>query len=72
MTDRPRDTESYYGRPIIKPPVWKQEIAWYLFTGGWRAARRRSPWRPGSPATARLARTAIVVAAAGSASARRC
>jgi hypothetical protein len=26
--------ESYYGRPIIKPPVWKQEVAWYLFTGG--------------------------------------
>ncbi len=27
-------TESYYGRPIVRPPVWKQEIAWYLFTGG--------------------------------------
>jgi hypothetical protein len=32
MTGRP--TEGYYGRPIIKPPVWKDEIAWYLFTGG--------------------------------------
>ena len=26
--------ESYYGRPIIKEPVWKPEIPFYLFTGG--------------------------------------
>jgi polysulfide reductase-like protein len=32
MTERP--TEGYYGRPIVKPPVWKNEIGWYLFTGG--------------------------------------
>lgn len=25
---------SYYGRPIIKEPVWEPEIPWYLFTGG--------------------------------------
>jgi hypothetical protein len=25
---------SYYGRPIIKAPVWKPDIVWYLFTGG--------------------------------------
>lgn len=25
---------SYYGRPIIKEPVWKPEIPWYFFTGG--------------------------------------
>jgi hypothetical protein len=25
---------SYYGRPIIKEPVWKPEIAWYFFCGG--------------------------------------
>jgi hypothetical protein len=25
---------SYYGRPIIKEPVWKPEIAWYFFFGG--------------------------------------
>jgi hypothetical protein len=29
--DEPR---SYYGRPIVKPPVWKPEIPWYFFTGG--------------------------------------
>ncbi|TML66212.1 MAG: nitrite reductase, partial [Actinobacteria bacterium] len=25
---------SYYGRPIIKEPVWKPEIPTYFFTGG--------------------------------------
>jgi formate-dependent nitrite reductase membrane component NrfD len=25
---------SYYGRPIIKEPVWKPEIPFYFFTGG--------------------------------------
>jgi formate-dependent nitrite reductase membrane component NrfD len=25
---------SYYGRPIVKEPVWKPEVAFYLFTGG--------------------------------------
>jgi formate-dependent nitrite reductase membrane component NrfD len=26
--------ESYYGRPIVKEPVWKPEIPFYLWTGG--------------------------------------
>jgi hypothetical protein len=25
---------SYYGHPVVKPPVWKPEIPFYLFTGG--------------------------------------
>jgi DMSO reductase anchor subunit len=25
---------SYYGRPVLKAPVWKPEIPWYFFTGG--------------------------------------
>jgi formate-dependent nitrite reductase membrane component NrfD len=25
---------SYYGRPVLKEPVWKAEIPWYLFAGG--------------------------------------
>jgi hypothetical protein len=32
MTEK--HTDGYYGRPIVRPPVWKKEIAWYLFTGG--------------------------------------
>ncbi len=27
-------SESYYGRPVIKEPVWQPEIPWYFFTGG--------------------------------------
>jgi hypothetical protein len=27
-------SSSYYGRPILKEPVWKPEIPWYFFTGG--------------------------------------
>jgi len=29
-----RDAVSYYGRPIVKEPVWKPEIPLYFFTGG--------------------------------------
>jgi len=25
---------SYYGHPVVKPPVWKPEVPFYLFTGG--------------------------------------
>jgi hypothetical protein len=25
---------SYYGRPVLKPPVWKEDIAYYFFLGG--------------------------------------
>jgi hypothetical protein len=28
------EMRSYYGRPILKEPVWKAEIPFYLFTGG--------------------------------------
>ena len=30
----PADFRSYYGRPVVKAPVWKSDIAAYLFTGG--------------------------------------
>jgi hypothetical protein len=26
--------DSYYGRPIVKPPVWKPELPWYFASGG--------------------------------------
>ncbi|WP_089154075.1 NrfD/PsrC family molybdoenzyme membrane anchor subunit [Micromonospora sp. NBS 11-29] len=34
LTVPPAEFTSYYGRPILKPPVWKWDIAAYLFTGG--------------------------------------
>ncbi|HKG50425.1 MAG TPA: NrfD/PsrC family molybdoenzyme membrane anchor subunit [Actinomycetales bacterium] len=30
----PAEFRSYYGRAILKPPVWRHDIAAYLFTGG--------------------------------------
>lgn len=30
----PAEFRSYYGRPVVKPPVWKWDIPAYLFTGG--------------------------------------
>ncbi|MET8231822.1 NrfD/PsrC family molybdoenzyme membrane anchor subunit [Micromonospora sp. NPDC005298] len=34
LTVPPADFSSYYGRPVLKAPVWKDDIAGYLFTGG--------------------------------------
>jgi formate-dependent nitrite reductase membrane component NrfD len=34
ITERGTTMESYYGRSIVKEPVWKPEIPIYLFTGG--------------------------------------
>lgn len=34
VTEAGTRMRSYYGRPVIKPPVWKPEVPFYLFTGG--------------------------------------
>ncbi|WNM38658.1 NrfD/PsrC family molybdoenzyme membrane anchor subunit [Micromonospora halotolerans] len=34
LTVPPAEFTSYYGRPILKAPVWKWDVAAYLFTGG--------------------------------------
>jgi formate-dependent nitrite reductase membrane component NrfD len=34
VTELGGELQSYYGRPIVKEPVWKPEIPVYLFTGG--------------------------------------
>lgn len=34
ITQRGTTMESYYGRPVVKEPVWKPEIPIYFFTGG--------------------------------------
>jgi formate-dependent nitrite reductase membrane component NrfD len=62
--ERPVAAEDYYGRPIIKPPVWEErEIAGYLFTGGLAGAS--SILAAGADLTGRpaLARGARVMAA---------
>jgi len=30
----PAGFRSYYGRPVVRPPLWHKDIAAYLFTGG--------------------------------------
>ncbi|MBV8080074.1 MAG: polysulfide reductase NrfD [Actinobacteria bacterium] len=34
ITERGTEMQSYYGRPIVKEPVWHPEVAAYFFTGG--------------------------------------
>jgi Polysulphide reductase, NrfD len=34
VTDVDTGTRSYYGRPVLKEPVWQPEIPVYFFTGG--------------------------------------
>lgn len=34
ITEAGTEMRSYYGRPVIKPPVWEPEVPMYFFTGG--------------------------------------
>jgi hypothetical protein len=34
VTDVGGEMRSYYGRPVLKEPVWQPEIPWYFFSGG--------------------------------------
>jgi len=57
-------TEGYYGRPIVRPPVWKQEIAWYLFTGGLAGGSSALGLAARATGNRPLARSTTLVAAA--------
>lgn len=54
--------DSYYGRPVIKPPVWKQpDVPLYLFVGGLAGASAvlaEGAGLTGRPALERFARSA--------------
>jgi formate-dependent nitrite reductase membrane component NrfD len=62
--------DSYYGRPIINPPVWEErEIAGYLFTGGLAGASSvlaAGADLTGRPALARGSRAMAAVATGAS------
>ena len=64
---------SYYGRPIIKPPVWREtDIAGYLFTGGLAAGSAllaAGGDLTGRPALRRSGRVTALAALAASATA---
>jgi hypothetical protein len=60
---------SYYGRPVIKSPVWKPEIPWYFFSGGLTGASAALAYGSNLSGNRQLAkRTWIVTLAAGTAS----
>jgi hypothetical protein len=58
-------TRSYYGRPIIKAPVWKAEIPAYLFTGGLAGASAALSAAARAAGNAPLARRSIHAALLG-------
>jgi hypothetical protein len=58
-------TDSYYGRPILKAPVWKPQIPWYFFTGGLAGASSILSLAARMTGDRRLARTSLAVALAG-------
>jgi formate-dependent nitrite reductase membrane component NrfD len=59
----PVEARTYYDDPVIRPPVWKQEIAWYFFAGGLAGASSTvalAARLTGRPALARVARLAAL------------
>ena len=56
---------SYYGRPILKEPVWTWEVPWYFFTGGLAGASASLGLGARLSGNDRLARAAFAVAGAG-------
>jgi hypothetical protein len=56
---------SYYGRPVLKPPVWKPEIPFYLFSGGLGGASAGLAFLAGVGGNEELARRAWAVALGG-------
>ena len=58
------EMSSYYGRPILKEPVWKPQIPLYFFTGGLAGASSVLHGIARLTGNDRLARSALYVAAA--------
>ena len=53
------ELDSYYGRPILKEPVWKPEIPFYFFTGGLAGASSVLSLAARVAGNRRLARSAL-------------
>jgi hypothetical protein len=58
-------SDSYYGRPILKEPVWKPAIPLYFFTGGLTGASSILALVARAAGNRRLARTSLGIAVAG-------
>ena len=64
MVPKERPT-SYYGRPVVKPPVWTWEIPIYFFAGGLGGASATLAYAAERAGNRRLARSAWIAALAG-------
>jgi hypothetical protein len=58
------DFRSYYGRPIIKAPIWEPAIPWYFFLGGLAGASAALGFGARVTGNERLARNATFAGAA--------
>ncbi len=63
ITEAGTEMRSYYGRPIIKEPVWTWEIPTYLFTGGLAGASTVLSSAARVAGNRKLARTALYIGA---------
>ncbi len=61
------EVRSYYGRPVIKEPVWTWEIPWYFFAGGLAGASSGLALIARLAGNDRLARRAHLAALGGAA-----
>ena len=61
-TQNGRGAMSYYGRPILKEPVWKSTIPWYFFSGGLAGASSVLSYAARRSGNERLARTSLGIA----------
>lgn len=64
-SDSENDYRSYYGRAILKEPVWSWEIPWYFFAGGLAGASSTLSVGARLAGNDRLARRALLVALGG-------
>jgi formate-dependent nitrite reductase membrane component NrfD len=65
ITDVGTSMQSYYGRPVIKEPVWQPEIPIYFFFGGLAGASSVLHAGARLAGNERLARTSLFIGAAG-------
>jgi hypothetical protein len=64
ITETGTEMRSYYGRPILKEPVWQPEIPFYFFTGGIAGGCSVLHGLARVAGRERLAKTALYVGAA--------
>src|ERR687885_1728543 len=59
------EVRSYYGRAVLKKPVWGWEIPWYFFAGGLAGASSSFALVARLAGNNRLARRALLAALGG-------